>query len=232
MKRLAVLAAIALATACNQQSNQSGSSDQPSAAAQAGDAGGERFYGRERFTLVLAQTGAESGTITEHVRDWGRRRVEIKDTTTRVGNFSRRSHTRAVIDGPEIATVDLETGAVTTMSNPLYTQVVEAMRGRSGVDFGREMMLSMGGRATGEHGEFAGQACEYWEISRLASRSCVTEWGATLHSVSNLAGVAFERTAVEVRMGDGGPDDAFEIDTSQATRAPSLDDIRAKMKGQ
>ncbi len=38
-----------------------------------------RFYGRESFTIVSAQTGVESGTVTEHVRDWGRRRVEIKN---------------------------------------------------------------------------------------------------------------------------------------------------------
>jgi hypothetical protein len=235
MKRILIATALALTAACNQQSGETPASSQtPPAATQSAAAsdGGERFYGRERFTLVGTQTGAESGTYTEHVRDWGRNRAEIKDTTTRVGGFSSRVHARSVFSGADIATVDLETGAVTTTTNPMYTQVVEAMDGRDGVEIGREMLVRMGGRATGEHGNFAGQDCEYWEVQQLGSRSCVTPWGATLHQTTTFAGVTMARTVTEVRLGDGGPDEAFQYDAARATAAPSLADIRAKMSGQ
>lgn len=198
---------------------------------QAGN-GAERFYGRESFTLVGEQTGREAGTFTEHVRDWGRRRVEINDMTLSVAGRSLRNQTRALFDGPEIATVNLETGDVVTTSNPFYTEVVEAMRGRDGVEFGRETMTRMGGRETGESGNFAGHDCDYWEVATLGTQSCVTPWGATLRVETNLAGVELTRTVTEVRLGDGGPDAAFEVDRAQAKAAPSLQDIRAKMRGE
>lgn len=203
--------------------------------AQQGDnspgAGTERFYGQERFTLVGTQSGAESGTWTEHVREWGRTRAEILDMKMSVFGISRQNRSRVVYTGPEIATVDLQTGGVTLTTNPLYSQVVEGMQQYDSTEeFSKAMMEALGGRATGESGNFAGHACEYWEL-QLGSRSCVTSWGATLHNSTSLAGVTIERTVTEIRMDDGGPDDAFEFDASQAVRPPSLQDIRALMRG-
>lgn len=193
--------------------------------------GGERFYGRETFTIVTSQTGHEAGSVIEHVRDWGRRRAEIKDATLRVSGVTQRINTRGVFEGPQVTTINLDDGAVSTMTNPVYDQVVANMRGRDGVEFGRQIMTQMGGRATGERGSFAGHDCEYWEIQQLGSRSCVTPWGATLYNRTSLAGVTIERTATQVRLGDGGPDAAFAYDASRATRVPDLGDLMGKMKG-
>lgn len=232
MKQIMIGALALLCASCTQPPGSAPSSQAASdAPSESGGAGEERFYGRETFTLVGAQSGAESGSFTEHVRDWGRTRAEIKDVTLSMMGITQRTNTRVVYTGPQIATVDLATGNVTTAVNPLYTQVSEAMRGRDGVEFGQEIMTQMGGRATGESGNFAGHACDYWEIAQLNSRSCVTPWGATLHNRTSLAGVTMERTVSEVRIGDGGPDAAFQYDASRATAAPSLEDIRAKMQG-
>jgi hypothetical protein len=103
------------------------------------------------------------------------------------------------------------------------------MRGRTGVEFGKEIMTRAGGRPTGEKGSFAGQACDYWEIASLGSRSCVTPWGATLHVKTTFAGVATEQTATAVRLGDGGPDEAFAYDKSKVTEGPNLADILGKL---
>lgn len=233
MKKLVVVALAALCISCNQPpgGQGSGAGTQSADAQSSAGAGDERFYGRERFTLVGTQTGTEAGAFTEHVRAWGRARVEIKDVTLSMMGVTRRTHTRVIYTGAEVATVDLETGSVTLMTNPLYSEVVDAMRGRDGVEFGQAIMMQMGGRATGERGRYAGHECEYWELAQLGSRSCVTQWGATLHNVTDMAGVRFERTVTEVRMGDDGPDAAFEYDAARATQAPSLEDIRAKMRG-
>lgn len=234
MKKLIIVAIAVFCVACNQPPGGQGSSADASgsnAASGGAGSGDERFYGRERFTLVGTQTGTEAGSFTEHVRDWGRARAEIKDVTLSMMGVTRRARTRAIYTGAEVATVDLETGNVTLMTNPLYSQVVDAMRGRDGVEFGQAIMTQMGGRATGERGRYAGHECEYWELAQLGSRSCVTQWGATLHNVTDMAGVRLERTVTEVRMGDGGPEAAFEYDAARATQAPSLEDIRAKMRG-
>lgn len=206
----------------------------PQAVAETGAGGprGDRFYGRETFTIEYEQSGAEAGTVTEHVRDWGRRRVEIVKTTIRVSTVTINKDTRAVFDGANVATVDNATGGVTTTTNPLYDDVVTAMRGRSGVEFGEELMTRMGGKKTGEKGSFAGHECEYWEVASLKTKSCVTPWGATLHISSSLVQVGFERKATAVRIGDGGPDAAFAYDASKAKATPNIEELMRQIPGQ
>lgn len=62
----------------------------------ASEAASERFYGREAFTIVYVQDGAEAGRVTEHVRDWGRRRAEIVRTTTKVSTVVIEKDNRMV----------------------------------------------------------------------------------------------------------------------------------------
>jgi cytochrome c5 len=219
------------ATKTDAAADASSAASQGDVSADAAATGGERFYGRERFSILSDQTGSETGPVTEHVREWGRRRAEIKDTMLTMMGIERRTHQRVIYDGARIATVDLDTGAVTVTTNPMYDQVVAAMRGRTGVEFGEEIMTQMGGRRTGERATIADHECEYWELPQLGARNCVTAWGGTLHTSVSLGPVSFERRAREVRMGDGGPDAAFEYDASRATQAPSLDDVRRKMQG-
>jgi hypothetical protein len=190
----------------------------------------ERFYGKERFTLIGTQTGTETGTFTEHVRDYGRKRVEIKNATLSMMGFTQKTHTRAIFDRADIVTVDLNTGAVTKATNPHYAKIVESMRGRDGVELGKQMMTAMGARPTGKKGEYAGESCDYWELPQMSTLSCVTSWGATLHNKTTMAGVTVERQVTEIRQGEGGPDAAFQYDASKVRQAPNLEDILGKMK--
>ena len=192
--------------------------------------GTERFYGKKSFTIVSEQTGVEAGSVIEHVREWGRVRAEIKDTTMSVAGFSQDTKQRAIYEGSKIVTIDEATNAVVEAQNPMYDSVVARMKGKSGVDFGKEMMAQMGGVETDDTGRFANHNCDYWEIASLNSRTCITEWGGTLHSVVNMGGMSFEKTATEVRMNDGGPDSAFAYDASKATQAPNLQDIMKQMQ--
>lgn len=187
--------------------------------------GTERFFGREKFTIVSAQTGAQTGDVTEHVRDWGRQRAEVTHSTVSISGYTQAMNQKTVQNGDKIATVNLDTGAVTTMDNPMYDTIVAKMKGKSGLDFGKEIMTEMGGSATGEQGSFAGHDCEYWELPSVGAKTCVTAWGGTLHTNVSMGGMTFERKATEVRLGDGGPDDAFAYDASKATTAPNIGDI-------
>jgi len=229
MKRLSMVVALAGATAC---SPPTAKEETPGKAGPGGEraAAGERFYGREKFTVVLTHTGRQTGTTTTHVRDWGRRRAELNDTTLSVSGVTQTIRNRVVYDGARAVTIDAATNAATATTNPLYDQVVESMRGRSGVEFGEQIMTRMGGRRTGEAGSFAGQACDYWEVAALSSRSCVTPWGATLYVRSGLGGIVVEQTATAVRMDDGGPDTAFAYDAANVTEGPNLGDVMARMK--
>lgn len=190
-----------------------------------------RWYDRETFTVTYELTGAETGTVVEHVRDWGRLRVEIKDATMSVMGFTQAANQRVIYDGDQIITIDNTTGAVTQTTNPIYAQLAANMDGASGVEFGEQMMVAMGGSRTGETGEFAGLACDYWNVAQMMSVVCVSAEGIALSTASNVAGISQERVAVEVLLDDGGPDEAFEYDASAASSVPSLDDILNSMQG-
>ncbi len=192
--------------------------------------GTERFYGKKAFTIVSEQTGVEAGEVIEHVREWGRLRAEIKNTTMSVAGFSQETNQRAIYESAKIITINEATKSVVEAQNPMYDSIVSRMKGKSGVDFGKEMMAQMGGVETDEKGRFANHDCGYWEIASLNSKTCITEWGGTLHSIVNMGGMSFEKTATAVRMNDGGPDSAFAYDASKATQAPNLQDIMKQMQ--
>lgn len=192
-------------------------------------AGDERFYGQEKFTIVMEHSGRQTGTTTIHVRDFGRRRVEINETTMSIAGVKQKTSNRVVSEGARVTTIDSKTKSGTYTTNPLYDEIVARMRGRTGAEFGKEIMTRSGGRLTGEKASFDGQACDYWEIASLGSLSCVTPWGATLHIKTNLAGIAVEQTATAVRLGDGGPDEAFAYDKSKVTEGPNIADIMGKL---
>lgn len=194
--------------------------------------GKERFYGKEKFSIVYTQTGAEAGDITEHVRDWGRTRAEITKTLTQMAGIKIDKDQRVVYERSQVTTIDNKTGSISTTRNALYDDVVAEMKGESGVDFGERIMRSMGGQKTGETGKFAGHPCIYYTLAGI--RTCVTDWGGTLHTVAAFGPIGYERTAIEVKVGDGGPDNAFAYDTSKAVATPTLDldALRGKMKGQ
>lgn len=196
----------------------------------ASEAASERFYGREAFTIVYVQDGAEAGRVTEHVRDWGRRRAEIVRTTTKVSTVVIEKDNRMVSEGAKVATIDNRTGRISTIVNPMYDRIVASMQGRPGTEFGEQIMRAMGATKTGSTGSFAGQSCAYWTLASAGLRTCVTDWGATLHVAASLGPVSYERKAVEVRVGDGGPDAAFAYDASKATAGPDLDALMQRAR--
>lgn len=199
------------------------------ASAQDGDV---RFYGRESFTVVSALSGSHTGTVTEHVRDWGRLRVEIRDAEMSLMGMTQPDRNRIVYDQDQIITIDSATGATTVSQNPMYDNIVAAMGEEDGVSFGRRMLTGMGGQATGETGEFAGFACDYWTVPQMANATvCVTDEGLTLSVNVSMGPITTTQTAVEVRLDDGGPDEAFAYDADAATSLPNLNDIMNAMGG-
>ena len=85
--RLALLACSCFIAACSPAAPSADTAAAPTAAAESAAAstpapaapaadGKERFYGREVFTITHELSGSEKGSVTEHVRDWGRTRVE------------------------------------------------------------------------------------------------------------------------------------------------------------
>ena len=188
------------------------------AVAMAGGAGAQEggFYGIEKFTVVYELQGAENGSITEHVRDWGGLRAEIKDTTFSLGDFTETTRQRVVTEGDLVVIHDEVTNETWRSEGASPT----AAAGEGGGDAsGQAFLAAMGGEATGGTASYAGLECAEWSVPGLNSDVCITAEGVTLFTRTAIGGLVAERTAVEVRLGDGGPDSAFEYDAAAITPA-------------
>ncbi len=178
---------------------------------------GRKFFGQETFTIVMEQTGRETGTVTLHYRDWGRRSAEITKLTNAASG--RVTDTRSFTDGAVSVTIDNLTGKVEVFENPYYKTAASETEPTATDQFGPSAMQEMGAEKTAETATIAGQSCDYWLV--LGARKCVAPWGATLHSVMGMADTVADRKATEIRIGDGGPDSAFVyVPPTEAAAAP------------
>ncbi len=165
----------------------------------------QKFFGRETFTIVLEQTGREVGTVTMHYREWGRRSAEVtKLTNTETGKVT---DTRSFTNGAASVTIDNVTGEVVVTENPYYSQAAAEASTSADDAFGPTAMARMSAEATGESATIAGERCDYWMV--MGTKKCVAPWGPTLQSTMEIGDSVADRKAVEVRIGDGGPDSVF-----------------------
>jgi hypothetical protein len=185
-----------------------------------------RFYDQEKFTVVYKVEGSpESGTVTEHADLWGNKRVEIKDLTMNYAGMRQTTKQRVIYDGSSIVTVDLKTGAVTKVENPLYDKITSSMKGKSGVEYGKEWATAMGKTDT-----YAGLECDEWTMPSLGTTMCVAKSGIMLHTETNMGPVKSIRTATKVTLGEGGPAEAYEYDASKVQAVPNLEEIMKKAR--
>lgn len=201
-------------------------------AAPAGGRPNAQFYDQEKFTVSYDVKGSpESGSITEHVSDWGHKRVEIKDLTLSYAGIRQVTKQRVIYDRAEVVTVDLRTGAVTKIANPLYDKITASMRGKSGVEYGKEWATAMGASPTGKTGTYAGHSCDEWAIAQLGTTFCVTKGGITLYTATKMGPVSSTRTAKHVKIGDSGPAEAYAYDASKVQAVQNLQEIMKKARG-
>jgi len=228
-RHLAVAAIAAFATAFvaawgkdTANSQDQAPTDQSAAAADASDLS-VRLHPVKMFSVDYNVKGMETGTTREHWRNWGQKRVEIKQTSTRIGGISQDLNERIITDGPTITTVDVATRSATRMENPMYASLVRNLRGSDPAQFGKKMLTAMGGQPTGESREYAGEGCQMWRLPNIGTEQCVTSDGITVFVKTDMMGVGIEKTATDVRRGDGGPDAAFELGPDiSVSELPSL----------
>ncbi len=176
-----------------------------------------KFFGREAFTIVMKQTGREVGTVTLHYRDWGRRSAEItKLTNTETGKVT---DSRSFTNGAASVTIDNLTGEVVVTENPFYHEAAAEASTSADDAFGPTAMARMSAEATGESATIAGERCDYWMV--MGAKKCVSPWGPTLQSTMEIGDSVADRTAIEVRIGDGGPDSVFEYVPPKGATAPA-----------
>ena len=180
-----------------------------------------KFFEIENFTVVRKLEGIQSGTVTEHIRDWGRQRAEIRDLTIGIAGFTQTQRTRAIHEGEWIVAIDLDRGTATRTRNPMFNAFTEVDDPR---EVAERLLDSFAGPETGETGSYAGEDCRIRKHPQLGQTSCISEHGFTLYTTNENLGVS--ETAVEVRRGDGGPDAAFEVPSGmEVAEGPDLEAI-------
>jgi len=177
----------------------------------------KRFYGIESFTIVHKHEGMQTGTVTEHVRDWGNERVEIKKLEMKMGPISQKENKRVITKGESITTIDLETNTATQIKNPMYAAMTSQIQGdNDAIDFGKKMLTAMGGKETGKTASYGGESCNMWEMAQMMQKMCMTDDGLTVFLENTM--VNMKDTAVEVRKGDPGPPEAYEVPAGMAIK--------------
>ncbi|WP_226634631.1 hypothetical protein [Brevundimonas poindexterae] len=208
MKRLVALGVLAAAslTACDQTNETPASLDTASA--------NPPLFDKQEFTIISRDV-AGNATKTEYVRDWGHRRVEVFESPS--------DSMRVVYEGGLAWAILPPNDQVFEREDPTSDILAARISEAEGNTFGqRRMMASVGALPTGETGTFAGHECEYYQASAPGQsgrvRVCVADWGGVLYMKAASPGGEIEVVATTVRLGDGGPDSAFEFDRAGAQR--------------
>ena len=169
----------------------------------------KRFYGIESFTIVHKHEGMQTGTVTEHIRDWGNERVEIRQLEMKMGPITQKENKRVITKGETITTIDLEANTATRAKNSMYAAMTSQVQGDNAIDFGKKMLKAMGANPTGAKASYGGESCDMWEMPQIQGKICMTGDGLTVLNESTMANI--KDTAVEVRKGDPGPPEAYEV---------------------
>jgi hypothetical protein len=170
----------------------------------------------EKGTVIHKLSGLQEGTVTEYWKDFGRDRVEITESRVKMLGVAVDTHQKSIMEGDLVTTIDLDRHTVTRSHNPLYQAVVTKLQTKNGAPSGQDLYRSMGGHETGETARYANETCHMWVIEEAGSRICVTDDGIVLMSETKLDGKPVTRTAVEVRRGDPGPPEAYEVGVAEA----------------
>lgn len=190
----------------------------PAAVAEPAEADtGRKFFGQKQFTIVMLLSGRENGTVTMHYRDWGRRSAEVSKLSN--ADTGEKTDKRTFTEGAVSVTVDNLTGKVDVYENPYYRETTDDGVTPPADAIGTASMTEMGAERLGESAVIAGEACEYWNV--MGAKKCVSPWGPTLHSTMDLGGRLAEMKAVEVRLGDAGPDEVFVYEPPADAAAPA-----------
>jgi hypothetical protein len=169
-----------------------------------------RFTRDEEGTVVRQTQGMETGSVTEHWKKWGRHRVELTNSQLSMFGMMRQTCKKVIFEDADIITFDGQTHQITRAKNPMYEGIAKNMQDEDGVAVGEAMMSAMGAVDPNKTASYAGETCNIYLIENLGQQLCMTEDGITLWSQLNMMNMTQTQTAIDVRRGDPGPDEAYQ----------------------
>lgn len=193
-------------------------------------AGAIQLHPLEAYTIEYEMGGSKPGTVVEHSRRHGNQQSRVTDTTMTVAGIRVREHTRVIIDGASVTTVDLEKKTVTRTTNPLYESMTARMKDKDGMELAHEMMRSMGFAPSGATETIVGESCEVWRHAQIGQEVCFTSDGLTLRSDVKMGPVSVSMRATKVLRGNGGDDALYQVPAGmKEVQAPDLGQLLNKI---
>ena len=210
-----LISLVALQACDDQKARASTVPEEPKAA---DEAAMPRLFGHESFALVYSVVENPSVSKTEHIRDWGYRRSEV---------LLGGSRLHMVHEDGRVWISSSDFPGVFVQNDEVAASLVAHMDDQPELSIGHRRMLLSGLSPTGRTGEFAGHACRYYrspdDLTSGKIEACTADWGAMLYSkVEPAQYEAMTIVASAVRIGDGGPDEAFAIDKVNAREADTF----------
>jgi len=174
----------------------------------------QKHHEVKNFTVKYDLTGAKKGQMTIYSQDWGRCVAQVTENNKIISLME---------DGEQyVVSTDLTKNTGTKMKNPIYKQLLESMEAKTPKEFNMAILEKMGGKVVGEK-KIAGNDCKEWDIMNGAQKTCITDDGIILETVSNISGTESGKIATELNRNSTGGIDACdpgeavieEIDLSQ-----------------
>ncbi len=179
----------------------------------------QKFHEVKEFTVKYDLTGARKGQKTIYSQDWGRCVTQIIENQKMISLME---------DGQQyVVSIDLANNTGTKMKNPIYQQLIESLDAKTPKEFNMALLEKMGGKVVGEK-TIAGNDCSQWEMMNGAQKTCITEDGIILESISNINGTESGEIVVDLKRGTTDGVDACstgdavieEIDITQMLQQP------------
>ncbi len=131
-----------------------------------------KMYPFEKATLTYAVTGAQQGTQTIYIKDWGRITAQHYEATVPGRNGPQQINVSTFTDPQWIYTYDFAAKEGTRAPNE---QAAAAAQAKSGLAFFEQMTLAQGGKRIGKD-TFNGTPCTVWDMGKgTGTKLCVDD---------------------------------------------------------
>jgi hypothetical protein len=131
-----------------------------------------KMYPFEKATLTYAVTGAQQGTQTIYIKDYGRTTAQHYEATVPARDGTQEINVSTYTDPQWIYTYDFAAKQGTRAPNE---QAAAAAKAKSGLEFFEQMTAAQGGKRAGTD-TFKGTPCTVWDMgANTGTKLCVDD---------------------------------------------------------
>lgn len=173
----------------------------------------------EKAVIHYDVSGAQKGTETLYIRDFGNERVKITQSKGKVMFVTTTTDTIEITTRDSVINIDMEENTGTRMTNPqkFMREEIEKLSAkerqivmRNLETIGMNMAVQMGGQVKPKAGEHLGYTCDL--VTVMGTTSCqMSGTPIMLKMESNMMGVKINTVAKKIDKNASVPADLFQI---------------------